>query len=172
MSEREFVLLVKKSADAREYDVLPVPSAPSSPIGEDILLEPVELQRRHYLLMLQDRNADNMARHNGQAALPVTLLRVKDEVRTAAGTFFVSSRRGQSVFPPQEEHLGIQCPLCSVPIEKDTLLYACGCGTLLHCEDETKPEDQRLECARMLSSCPKCRQPIDFSTGLTWEPAP
>lgn len=168
MREREFVLLVeKKNADAGSFDVLPVRPGVSSPIGKDILLESVELQRQQYLLMLQ---ADNVARHNGQTAWPVTLLRVKDEVRTEAGAFFVSSRRGESVFPPREEHLGIQCPLCTVPIQQDTLLFACSCGTLLHCEDESKPEEQRLECARMLSACPNCHQPIDFSTGLEWEP--
>jgi hypothetical protein len=163
--EREFVLLVKDSAD-----VLSVPSSPSSPIGKGIVLEPIELQHQRYLLMLL--GGAPSVRHNGQTAWPVTLLRVKDEVRTAAGTFFVSSRRSESVFAPHKEHLGIPCPLCTVPIQEDTMLFACSCGTLLHCEDESKPEDQRLECARMLSTCPKCNQPIDFGTGLEWEPQP
>lgn len=172
MPEHEFVLLRKKNADAPEFDILSIPSSPSSPIGKGIVLEPIELQHRRYLLMLQDGAASvgHTVRHNGQTAWPVTLLRVKDEVRTAAGTFFVSSRRGESVFAPQKEHLGILCPLCTVPIQEDTLLFACSCGALLHCEDESRPEAQRLECARMLSTCPKCRQPIDFGTGLEWEP--
>lgn len=181
MASHEFVLLIKsrdsgdRDSGNKEFEVMPVPSSPSSPLGKGITLEPVEFQRRQYLLMLQDGDTpgQNILRHNGQPAWPVTLLRVKDEVRTPAGTFFVSSRRGRSVFPPEERHLGVECPLCTLAFEKDTLVFACGsCGALLHCEDEGRPEDQRLECARMLSACPNCHEPIDFGTGLEWEPEP
>ena len=167
MGEREFVMLLPGDT-AGELRVLPVPETPSSPIGDGIILEPVELQRRPYLLMLQ--GGDQALRHNGQPAWPVTLLRVKDEVRTAAGSFFVSSKRGQSVFSPEKRHLGVQCPLCTLRVEKDTLLFACGCGALLHCEDERWPEAERLECARLAPACPNCQQAIDFQTGIEWEP--
>jgi len=171
MSERQFVMLLPGDTAAGSLRVLSVPDGPSSPMGDGVILEPVELQRRPYLLMLHGSDHDQQVRHNGQVAWPVTLLRVKDEVRTAAGTFFVSSQRGESVFPPQEHHLGAKCPLCTLAITQETLLFACGsCGALLHCEDDRWPEDERLECARLASSCPNCQQAIDFGTGLEWEP--
>jgi len=171
--ERRFVLLIQKELGAEApFEVLQVACTPSSPIGRGIVLEPVELQRRQYLLMMVEDNARSLVRHNGETAWPITLLRVKDEIRTGAGTFYVSFSRGRTVFPPEKQHLGAPCPLCTVPFAEDTLLYACRCGAVLHCEDESKSEDQRLECARMLSTCPKCHQPIDFNTGLEWEPEP
>ncbi len=173
MAEREFVLLMRGDTADRTLRVLPVAEGSSSPMGKGITVEPVELQRRRYLLMLQGGDAPEQSsvRHNGQPAWPVTLLRVKDEVRTAAGSFFVSSQRSQSVFSPEQRHLGVQCPLCTLRVEKDTLLFACGCGALLHCEDERWPEAERLECAKLAPACPNCQQAIDFQIGIEWEPA-
>ena len=185
---RQYVLLVPGSTD-----VLPVPEGQSllvngprtrkprlarpgrhkaDPGADTITLEPVEMQRRPFLLMLHSAaGVHHGVHHNGQAAWPVTLLRVGDEVRVGGVAFFVSSQKGQSVFPPQAEHVGVACPICTVEFDKDTLLYACGsCGTLLHCEDSRWPEQKRLECARVASVCPKCQQAIDFEEGLEWEP--
>ena len=86
-------------------------------------------------------------------------------------SLFVSSRRGPSVFPPSERHVGVVCPLCTVAIDARTLVFSCGsCSTLLHCEDDRWPAEQRLECARLTSTCPTCHQGIDFKEGLEWEP--
>ena len=158
-----------------------------------LCLEPVVVHRRPYLLMLQSgeaalrRDVPNgvrqsarqsarqgvrqSVRQNGQGAWPLTLLRVKDELRMDGNSIFVSSRRGPSVFPPEEGHVGVVCPLCTVAIVENTLVFACGsCSTLLHCEDERWPQEERLECARLASTCPSCHQPIDFRQGLEWEP--
>ena len=101
----------------------------------------------------------------------MTLLRVKDELRVDGTAVFVSSRRGKSVFPAELRHVGVKCPLCTVAIVENTLLFGCGaCGALLHCEDERWPEQERLECARLASTCPNCHQAIDFTCGMEWEP--
>ena len=190
----QFVLLF---AEARrdKLQALPVPDGPSflltgprrrsprlaqpvaQPAAGSITLEPVELQRCPYLLMLhsvdQADQADHTAprvHHNGQRAWPVTLLRVGDEVRVGGQALFVSSQRSQAIFPPEQRHLGVKCPLCTLEIGKQTLLFACGCGVLMHCEDDRWPAQQRLECARLASVCPNCQQTIDFEEGLQWEP--
>jgi hypothetical protein len=197
-SAREFVLLVPPAAAGAggNLQVLPVPDGPSFLIigrrggprlvgperrrpprnAAAITLEPVQVQRRPYLLMLGRgagvrHNSRHALRHNGQPAWPVTLLRAQDEVSIDGQTLYISAQRGQSVFPPAAHHLGRKCPLCTLAIEKDTLLCACAfCATVLHCEDERWPEEKRLECGRLAGSCPKCQQPLDFREGLEWEP--
>ena len=147
------------------------PAHKARPAVGSITLEPVELQRCPYLLMLHpvDHSAPRV-HHNGQRAWPVTLLRVGDEVHVGGQALFVSSQRSQAIFPPEQSHLGVKCPLCTLEIGKQTLVFACGCGVLMHCEDDRWPAQQRLECARLASVCPNCQQTIDFEEGLQWEP--
>jgi hypothetical protein len=189
-AHRQFVLLVPpaNADDGPALQVIPVPEGPSflatgspSPrllrrkparAANPICLEPVVVNHRPYLLMLQGSGALRCGvRQNGQPAWPLTLLRVGDEVQNEGKAFFVSSRRDRSVFPAEDRHVGTKCPLCTVEIVHNTMLYSCGsCGVLLHCEDERWPDDERLECAKLASTCPTCHQAIDFSEGIEWEP--
>ena len=139
-----------------------------------ITFEPLRVHNQLQLLMLHDQGGVGTAgvrvRHNGQRALPVTLLSLRDELHIDGHDYFVSARRGDSVGRPEERHLGTQCPFCRVAIQADTRVWSCSCGAALHHEDEGWPEEQRLECATLASVCPNCQGDIEFGQGLEWEP--
>ena len=139
-----------------------------------IIFEPVRVHNQLQLLMLHDQGGFDTAgvrvRHNGQRALPVTLLSLRDELHIDGHDYFVSARRGDSIGRPEDRHVGTQCPFCRVVIQADTRVWSCSCGAALHHEDERWPQEQRLECATLASVCPNCQGDIEFGQGLEWEP--
>ena len=59
----------------------------------------------------------------------------------------------------------------TIEVEPGQRIYRCSCGTVLHCVDDPDvPEEERLECARMVPTCPHCNEAIEFEEGLSWQP--
>jgi hypothetical protein len=137
--------------------------------GAGVVFESISMHNQRYLLMLLAGNAG--AHLNGRRAGPVSLLRVRDEVETSGYRFFVSVHRASAVTAPEPRHLHATCPFCRLQIAAGTQVFSCSCGTVLHCEDERWPEEARLPCATLSSTCPNCRQAITFAEGLEWEPS-
>jgi hypothetical protein len=179
-----FVLLSSRS-DGRS-DQLEVPTQPVFLVGSPrrrwrldpraprqargaVVLEEVRQGGRPVLLMLCGQAGQ--ARRNGRLAAPVEVLQVGDEIRCRGREFFVSRYHGRRVAMAMDQRVGKPCPLCRTEVESGQQVYSCTCGAALHCVDDPGvPAEDRLECARLTSTCPHCGQDIDFSEGLAWEP--
>jgi hypothetical protein len=62
--------------------------------------------------------------------------------------------------PPPPEAVGTPCPVCRTPVAADSRVFVCRCGAAIHAEDESRPADQRLECASLSPNCTACQQAI------------
>lgn len=137
-----------------------------------VVLEPVARNRTLELLLLNSFNLSG--RVNGVSLTPISLLEEGDQFQLTSGcVFHVSLFRRPRVEKASESHVGKICPICRVPIEKDVLTYVCpSCEARMHCEDDKKPEQDRLECARMTSTCPVCSAAVVFEQGFSYYPEP
>lgn len=134
--------------------------ADAPPANSDAsVLEPIRHEYHPYLVMLP---ADGI-RVNGLPAPPVTILRPGDQIRTGdEWLLHVSLLTGPRIGPPSEEQIGEECPYCRLKIAADRTVAACPhCGTVYHCEgEERQQEEDRLECARLVSECYHCHKPM------------
>lgn len=134
------------------------------------VLEAVQQSGRSRLLLLP--GSAGLVRRNGQPSLPLELLEIGDELRYRGREYFVSRQLGQRLSLATSAETSARCLLCRVAFEPGQRIYRCACGSILHCVDDPDiAEEERLECARMVPSCPHCSEPIDFSEGgLAWRP--
>lgn len=137
-----------------------------------VVLEPVARNRTLELLLLNP--LDLSGRVNGVSLTPISLLGEGDQFQLTSGcVFHVSLFLRPRVERASGSHVGEICPICRVPIEKDVLTYVCpSCEARMHCEDDQKPEQDRLECARMTSTCPVCSAAVVFEQGFSYYPEP
>ena len=128
------------------------------------LLEPVRYQQQHHLAIC----AGPDLRINGRSAAPVAILKVGDQLRVGDLWLLHLSRFVRPyIGTPPSDYVDKECCSCRLPITADTVIYICpNCGTAYHCEDPSaddgKQEDERgpLECARLISICSHCPQPV------------
>jgi hypothetical protein len=145
---------------------------PEVQTGLDIaVVEPVRHEGRSYLTMVLPPN--HSVRINAAPAPRVTVLRIGDWVRLSAGLRLqVALYNRPAIGPPGPELLGKECPVCRVPLSSETTVYACAsCGAGLHCEGPEHDEQDRLECARICSACPRCTMPINLTEGYLDDPS-
>jgi hypothetical protein len=138
---------------------------------DDAILEPFEHEGRSYLTMVLPSN--HSVRVNSALAPRVTVLRIGDWVRLNAGLLLQVALYNRPVIgPPGTEMLGKECPVCRLPLSTETTVYTCArCGAGLHCEGPERDEQERLECAQICSTCPRCSSPINLTEGYLDEPS-
>jgi hypothetical protein len=130
--------------------------------------EPLSVDRRPALLMLAPRDVE--VRVNGRPSPRIAVLGVGDQVQTGDAVLHLTRYREFAVGPPSPEMIGRPCELCRVPFVEDTRVYIHDvCGRPLHLEPESKPAEDRLECAR-IGDCPNCRKPISLESGYAYLP--
>jgi hypothetical protein len=101
------------------------------------------------------------ARLNGLPALPLALLQPGDRLEVPGGPVLTLFARLRPEFgPPPPEAVGRPCPVCRTPVAADCRVYVCRCGAAIHAEDESRPAEQRLECAQLTTVCAACQQAI------------
>lgn len=122
------------------------------------VLEPIRHEYQPYLVMLPAGGV----RVNGLPAPPVAILRPGDRIRTGdEWLLHVSVLTGPRIGPPPEDEIGAECPYCRLKIAPDRTVAACPhCGTVYHCEGDERPQQDRLECARLIAECYHCHKPM------------
>ena len=108
-------------------------------------------------------------RVNAQPAPRLAVLAVGDQVQIDGAVLHVTRYRTVEIAAPSDELLGRKCALCLVPMTAETRCVVHDCGAVLHLEPETKPAEERLECARM-GRCPACEKPVSLESGLVHRP--
>jgi len=174
------------SADRRRQrtDVIAVPSGVSfvwdshGPVvssrrprvrGPVYAVEPCRLGDRSHLLLFTP--AGQRSWINGVLVAPVSVLEIGDEVVLGYDWGLVVTRfRATPVRRATELEVGRSCPVCRGPIEADTTVLVCDCGTAVHLQGDEVPERERLECALVSSSCTTCRNELPFEAGYAWLP--
>ncbi len=138
--------------------------------GDSIGLAAVQFENQSFLAMLT--SGELAPRVNGQPAPPLTLLRVRDQVQvTERNVLHVSILNRPFIGRPRDEEIGTECPFCRIPFTADTTIYICPfCDKAMHCEGTDKPEEDRLECARLTTECRHCNQPVNMKEGYVYVP--
>ena len=129
--------------------------------------EPLSVDGRPALLMLQANGVE--VRVNHRPSPRIALLAVGDQLQIGDAVLHLTRYREFSVGPPSPELLGRCCEVCRVPFDENTCVYIHDCGQPLHLEPESKPAEDRLECA-LLGDCPNCREPISLTSGYSYLP--
>ena len=136
-----------------------------------LVIEPLGDDRQPLLLLLTPPGV-GVPTVNGRRATRVCLMRVGDQLLLDDGrllhlTAFDTPRVGE----PSDQQLGVPCPVCRTPIDKDARVYSCPCGSTLHYDDSTDAGDNdRLLCATLASECMSCRRPINLNGGFRYVP--
>jgi hypothetical protein len=128
-------------------------------------LEPVRHDGQTYLALTALGGCST--RINGSPAPRPAVLRPGDRVVFEPDVALtVMLYRRPYVGPPDTEHVGQVCPLCRVAIAPETTIALCpACGAALHCEGEDVEAENRLECARLGSGCPRCGAALSLVEG-------
>jgi hypothetical protein len=129
--------------------------------------EPLTVDRRPTLLMLTPPGV--RTRVNGRPSPSLALLEVGDQLQVGDTVLHLTQYREFAVGPPPPELLGRRCGVCRVPFDRETRVYLHDCGAALHLEPESKPAEERLECA-LLGDCPNCGEPISMEPGYSFLP--
>ena len=125
------------------------------------VLETIRYERQAYLLIIPRDGV----RRNGLPLPPVAVLQVGDALRVEGGwVLHVSRLTRPHVGPPPKEWIGKPCSYCRIEFTPAAITYVCPyCGSPFHCEREATASDPKagpLECARLMSECHHCREPI------------
>jgi DNA-directed RNA polymerase subunit RPC12/RpoP len=151
-------------------DQLPrVQTQPPATALQAIAFEPVFYQGHAYLVM---RRSSREVRLNGQPAQRIAVLRVGDQVQVSdQHLLHLSLLTRPFLGPCPAEHVNAKCPYCRSTLEAGTHIYVCPhCQAALHCQGDEVPEGARLECAKMLSECPRCRMPVKLTEEVAYVP--
>jgi hypothetical protein len=156
--------------DAARLDAPTLEAAPpDAAVRPDTLhFERIEGERGAALLMRVPRGLD--VRINGRPSPPIALLAVADQVQVAHGVLHVTRERDGVARRPSAQQLGRKCPVCSVPIDRETRIVVHECGALLHAEQSGDRADEAdlLQCSSL--TCPDCDRPVVIGTGLVFTP--
>jgi hypothetical protein len=140
----------------------------SSGVGSRALrFEPLTVGRRAALLMLSPPGVE--ARVNDRPSPRLAVLGVGDQLQIGETVLHLTRYREFAVGPPTPELLGRRCGVCRVPFDESTQVYVHECGAPMHLEPESKPANERLECA-LLGNCPNCEEPIIMQSGYAYLP--
>ena len=137
----------------------PVPPSSNS-IEETFRLEPLFSRPLEPRLLLASP-ARFRASLNGMPAPRLALLSEGDRFHFDTGPAFrVALFHRPRLGPAPVEVIGVACPVCTLPLAEGARCYVCSaCGTPFHAaEDETLKD--ALSCAKMISHCSSCQQPI------------
>ena len=137
------------------------------PEAGTLQFEPLTVDRRPALLMLTPHGVE--LRVNGSPPPRVAVLTVGDQVQIEGAVLHLTRFREFAVGPPSPALLGRRCEVCRVPFDENTRVYIHDCGQPLHLEPESKPAEDRLECA-LLGECPNCQEPISMESGYSYLP--
>ena len=99
----------------------------------------------------------------------VAVLDVGDQLQIGDTVLHLTKFREFAVGPPSPDLLGRRCGVCRVPFDEQTRVYLHDCGEALHLESESKPAEERLECA-LLGNCPNCGGSISLESGYSFTP--
>jgi hypothetical protein len=143
--------------------------APARP-ADAFRVEPVAFALQARLLLVSPER--RTAAVNGVPAPRVALLSIKDQVEILqTHLLHVSGFFRPVIGPPGPELVNEMCMVCQTPFKADTRIVRCWCCNLpLHAEGEERPAADRLECARLHSSCPRCSANIMWSEGFVYIP--
>jgi len=135
------------------------------------VLETISYERQAHLVALPGDGV----RRNGLPMPPVAILRVGDALRVdGEWVLHVSRFTRPHVGPPPAEFLGKPCSYCRIEFAPATITYVCPhCGAPFHCESEATASNKELgplECARLMSECHHCRQPIAIEPRYEYVP--
>jgi hypothetical protein len=130
-------------------------------------LEPVAYDRQFHVLMLTPPGQS--VRVNGLPAPRATVLHVTDLIEWDGSTVLHLSLHHQPhLGTPRPEDVGSECLVCRARITEQTVVLVCvHCGLPLHCETTG---NSPLECARVSSECPRCRQELVMKEGYAYVP--
>jgi hypothetical protein len=142
---------------------------PSANDDASLLLEPVFPPRRPPRVLLLAATPGQVS-VNARRAGRLSVLSERDQFRlNGSSLFHVTLFTRPRVGPPSEALLGRECPVCRVPFASDTTAFHCACGGGLHLVG-AEQNDDLLQCARAVSACPRCSQPIVLKEGYSWFP--
>jgi hypothetical protein len=142
-------------------------SCTRGPGAGTLQFEPLTMDRRPALLMMTPIGVG--VRVNARPSPRIAVLAEGDQVQIGDAVLHLTRYREFAVGPPSPELLGRRCEVCRVPFDEQTRVYIHDCGQPLHLEPESKPAEDRLECA-LLGDCPNCRQPISMESGYSYLP--
>jgi hypothetical protein len=137
------------------------------PEAGTLQFEPLTVDGRPALLMLTPNEVE--VRVNDRPSPRIAVLAVGDQLQIGDAILHLTRYRELAVGPPSPELLGRRCGVCLVPFDQDTRVYVHDCGQPLHLEPESKPAEERLECA-LLGDCPHCLEPISMQSGFSYLP--
>jgi hypothetical protein len=135
--------------------------------ADTLQFEPLSVDRRPGLLMLTPNRVD--VRVNDRPVPRIAVLAIGDQLQIGDAVLHLTRYREFPVGPPSAEMLGRPCPVCRVPFDEKTRVYVHDCGLAMHLEPESKPAEDRLECA-LLGDCPNCDGPISLESGYAYVP--
>ena len=133
-------------------------------------LEPIVYERQLHVLMLTPPGRS--VRVNGLPAPRAAVLHVADLIEWGGSTVLhLSLHRRPHLGPPRPEDVGNECLVCRARITEQTVVLVCvHCSLALHCETTPTTGDSPLECARLSSECPRCRQELVIKEGYAYVP--
>ncbi len=125
-------------------------------------LETIHVDRQAYLVV-HPRGAALAV--NGAPAPRVAVVRPGDEIRLGPERrMLVSLRSRPYLGPAAAEHAGLKCVFCRTPVRERAPIFVCArCRAPMHCEDDDRPADERLQCAAAVTRCPRCDTPVVLS---------
>jgi len=129
--------------------------------------ESLSVERDAALLMLTPPGV--RVRVNDRPSPVVAVLELGDQLQIGDTVLHLTRYREPSVGAPTPELLGRRCGVCRVPFDPQTRVYVHDCGEALHLEPESKPAEERLECA-LMGDCPNCGEPISMESGFSFLP--
>lgn len=84
------------------------------------------------------------------------------------GGFKVGLFNRPDIGPPPETLIGKPCPVCRVPLAKQSMCVRCACGAAMHCEPDGQDS---LQCAQLRQACPVCNRQLTTQEGYLEETA-
>ena len=134
------------------------------------VLEAIAYERQLYVAMAS--LTERPLRVNGSAAPPAAILRVADQVEWDAATVLhLSIHRRPYIGPARPHDIGNECPMCRQVFTDRSFVLACAnCDAALHCETPRQNGEPPLECARVVSECPRCTHALVTEEGFAYVP--
>ena len=138
--------------------------------GVVAVLEAVAYERQLYVAMASI--AGRELRVNGTTAPPAAILRVADQIEWDVSTVLhLSIHRRPYLGLARSQDIGNECPMCRRLFTDESVVLACAnCDTALHCETQGLNGEPPLECARVITECPRCTHAFVTEEGFAYVP--
>lgn len=174
-----------------------ISAAAVAPEGS-VIVEPVYRGHEPRLVMLTPSGTVCPVRVNGIVPPCVCLLRVGDQVLFGDDLLLhLTAYNRPQIGRAGPDQVGTECPFCRVVLRSVDTVYVCRCGAPVHCngngDDRSGPDtvaaaedpnedvsnvgvsaesEETLECAKLLSACPRCSRPVVLAEGFEYVPEP